>query len=147
MTIISKAAGGLSLISSIHDIHKTALIYSRNKYAQTSSDGVISDSVKFQKADKVSYKDTQRKNWLSQNNFGLSFKEFWAKTSGYVEGFVRTSARYIPNFIFSALAICMNKNHKKIANLSAIVLGGIEAWDFARNSLGVGQRDDYLKEK
>ena len=144
MTLISKAAGGLSLASCVHDIHKTALIYSKNEYAKASANSVISNSVSNQKANSISYKDTQRKNWLAKNNFFASIKEGFASVVGYVKGIGKASVRYIPNFILASLALFMGKKHDKIANIATVGLGIVEAIDFLKNSVGIGQRDDYL---
>lgn len=145
MTLISKAAGALSVLSCVHDIHKCALIYSKNSGAEASADSVITKSVKYQKANRLSYKDTQRKNWLAQGNYFASISELLARIGGYIKGFAKTSIRYIPNFIAASVAIFANKNHPKIANSAAVVLGIIEAFDFIKNGVGVGQRNDYLK--
>ena len=144
MTLISKTAGVLSVASCVYDIHKTALISSKNKYAKTSANSVIENSVGYQKANKVSYKDTQRKKWLAQGNFFAPFKEAWARVSGYISGFAKASIRYIPNFALSAVAIFVGKKHPKIANTAAVGLGIVEAIDFVMNSLKTNQRDDYL---
>jgi len=144
MTWISKPAGALSLISCFHDIHKTAMVSSNNAYAQASSDAMISNSIGNQKADKLSFKDTQRKNWLAKNNFFASFKEGFARVSGYVKGAFSASVRYIPNFILSAIAIGCKKS-KGVANAAAVGLGVIEVFDFIKNSTNINQRTDYLK--
>lgn len=144
MTIISKTAGVLSLASCIHDIHKTALISSRNAYAKAASDAVITSSLGNQKADKVSYKDAQRKNWLAQNNFTAPYKEFFARVGGYIMGAAKASVRYIPNFALAAVALC-TKKYKGIANAAAVGLGLIEGIDFIKNSTNINQRTDYLK--
>lgn len=144
MTLISKTTGILSAASSLYDIHKTALIYSKNKYAKVSANSTIENSVGYQKANQISYKDTQRKKWLAQGNFTTPFKEAWAKVSGYVSGAAKTSVRYIPNFLLASIAIFTNKNHPKLANIAAVGLGIVEAIDFCMNSLKTNQRDDYL---
>ena len=143
MTLISKTAGALSLASCIYDIHKTALINSKNQYAKTSANTVIENSVGYQKANRVSYKDAQRKNWLAQGNFLAPFKEFGARVGGYISGFAKASIRYIPNFVLAATALCVKK-YPKLANVAAVGLGIVEAWDFVLNSLKLNQRDDYL---
>ena len=144
MTLISKTAGVLSLASCIHDIHKTALISSRNAYAKAASDAVITTSLGNQKANKVSYKDAQRKNWLAQNNFFASSKEFFARVGGYVVGAAKASVRYIPNFVLATVALC-TKKYKGIANAAAVGLGVIEGLDFIKNATNINQRTDYLK--
>ena len=144
MTLISKTAGVLSLASCIHDIHKTALINSRNAYAKAASNAVITTSLGNQKADKVSYKDAQRKNWLAQSNFSASYKEFFARVGGYIVGVAKASVRYIPNFALAAIALC-TKKYKGIANAAAVGLGIIEGLDFVKNATNINQRTDYLK--
>ena len=163
MTIISKTAGALSLVSCVHDMHKTALIYSNNEYAKTAANALISTSVNNQKANNLSYKDTQRKNWLTQQNYFASLKEGFARVSGYVKGFLKTSVRYIPNFALAIVALAAGRNcgtttratgsmgatrtADTIANLAAVGLGIVEAIDFTKNTLGFRQRDDYLNIK
>lgn len=160
MTMLSKTAGALSLVSCIHDIHKSALIYSNNEYAKTAANTLVSTSVNNQKADNISYKDAQRKNWLTQNNFFASYKEGFARIKGYIKGALKTSARYIPNFALIAVALLAGKNCKLvskakdplktaaiIANIATVGLGIVEGADFIKNTLGANQRDDYLKVK
>lgn len=147
MTLISKTAGALSLISCVHDIHKTALINSKNEYAKTAANRLVSSSVNNQKADNVSYKDTQRKNWLTQHDYFASFAEGYARIKGYVVGAFKTSVRYIPNFVCAAFAIALNNSHNRAANIAAVGLGVIEGVDFVKNTLGANQRDDYLEIK
>ena len=147
MTLISKTAGALSVISCVHDIHKTALIYSNNEYAKTAANTLISTSVNNQKADCISYKDAQRKNWLTQQNYFASIKEGFARAKGYVKGVFKSSLRYIPNFICAGFALALGKNHERAANIAAVGLGVIEGVDFVKNTLGANQRDDYLNVK
>lgn len=143
MTIISKATGGLSLISCIRDIHKTAVIYSNNQYAKTSSDSFLSCAIGAQKANRISAKDASRKNWLLKHNFLGAIKEPFAKVGGYLKGVGMGILRYLPNFALGGVAI-LSKN-KKLANISALGLGIMEAWDFLKNSTSIFQRTDYLK--
>ena len=143
MTIISKAAGGLSLFSCLRDIHKTALIYSNEEHAKCSSDSFISNAIGTQKANRISYKDAERKNWLLKENFIGRIKEPFARVGGYLKGIGRGIITYLPNFVLSGFALA-SKN-KKIANISAIGLGIVEAWDFIKNSTNIFQRTDYLK--
>lgn len=144
MTIISKTAGVASAASCLYDIHKTALYNSNKVYAKVSSDTVISNSIGNQKADKISYKDAQRKNWLARNNFTASYKETWARIKGYVQGAIDAGVRYIPNFILSAIALRCKKS-KGVANAAAVGLGILECFDFIKNSTNINQRTDYLK--
>jgi len=144
MTLISKTTGVLSVASCVYDMHKNALISSKNEYAKVSANNVIENSVGYQKANQVSYKDTQRKKWLAQGNFFAPIKETWARVKGYVAGFAKASIRYIPNFVLGAAAIFVGKKHPKIANFAALGLGIVEAIDFAMNALKTNQRDDYL---
>ena len=105
MTIISKIAGGLSLFSCLTDAHKTGLIYANNEYAKASGDTFISCSLGAQKADKISSKDAQRKNWLLRNNFLGGINEGFAKVGGYFKGFGNSIVRYLPNIALSAVAL------------------------------------------
>lgn len=143
MTAISKVAAGLSLVSCITDIHKTAKIYSNKAYQKASSDAYISSSVGNQKANKISYKDAQRKNWLMKNNFFLGTKETFAKITGYLKGFGEGCVRYLPNLALSGIALGVK--NATIANISAVCLAGLEAYDFIKNSTSLFQRTDYLE--
>ncbi len=145
MTLISKTAGVLSLVSCITDMHKTALIVSNNEYAKASSDTFIANSIGTQKADRLSYKDTERKNWLAKNSFMNTPAEIFARVKGYLSGLVQSGVRYVPNFILSAVALLTSKDHKAIANISAIGLACLEAYDFIKNSTNIFQRNDYLE--
>ena len=145
MTFISKTAGVASLISCVHDIHKTALIESNKNAAKANANSVICNSLKYQKADNLSYKDAQRKNWLNHGNFFAPITEACARIGGYIKGAAKTSIRYIPNFICASIAILANQNHKTTANIAAIGLGIIEGFDFLKNALSAWQRNDYLK--
>lgn len=149
MTIPSKIAGGLSLVSCITDIHKTAVIYANKGYAQAGSDSFISNSVGSQKSDNVSYKDTNRKNWLYQHDFGCGFFEVTGRIGGYLKGVAQGVLRYLPNFALSGLALFTNntKGGKTVGNLSAIGLAGLEIYDFIKNSTNIFQRKDYLNSK
>lgn len=149
MTLISKTAGALSVMSCVHDIHKTALIYSNNEYAKTAANTMISSSIDNQKSDHISYKDAQRKNWLTQQCYFASIKEGFARVKGYIKGVFKTSLRYIPNFIAATLALALSGNaaRDRWANISAVALGVIEGVDFVKNTLAVNQRDDYLNVK
>lgn len=141
--ILPKIAGGLAIVSALHDIHKTALIYSNKSYNKAISDNKISRSIRYQKADRISYKDSQRKNFLAQGDFSAPFIEIGARVGGYIAGALKTSLRYIPNFVCATIALVAKS--PKVANISAVLLGCCEAFDFARYGLGIGQRDDYLE--
>ena len=143
MTIISKLAGGLSLYSCLTDMHKTAVLTANNEYTKASADTFIETSIGSQKAEKVSYKDAKRKNWLLKNNFMGGINETWGRVKGYCKGFFTAGVRYVPNFMLAIGAI-LSKN-KVIASLSAIGLAVVEAWDFIKNSSGIFERTDYLK--
>ncbi len=144
MTLISKSAAGLSIASCITDIHKSAKIASHNEYVKTSANSTIRRSISAQKANRVSYKDAQRKNWLAQNAFGQGIEEGFAKVKGYIKGFGVGVIRCLPNFILSAVAMFTTK-HKTVANISAIGLALLEGWDFIKNSTGLFQKTDYLE--
>ncbi len=143
MTIISKVAGGLSLFSCLNDAHKTGLLYANNEYAKVSGDTYISNAIGTQKADKISYKDAQRKNWLLKNNFFGGIKEGFAKVKGYFAGFGNSLVRYIPNICLSAVALKVK--NPIVSAISTIGLAGLEFYDFIRNSTSIFQRTDYLK--
>lgn len=143
MTVPSKIAGGLSVISSIVDIHKTAVIYSNQEYAKSASDTFIAQSIGAQKTNKLSYKDANRKNWLQKQHFTNGICETWGRVKGYFKGLAQGIVRYLPNFAL-ALGAIIPKN-KVIANLSAIGLAGLEIYDFIKNSTNIFQRNDYLK--
>ncbi len=143
MTVISKIAGGLSLFSCIRDMHKTGVIYSNNEYAKASGDTFISCAIGTQKADKISYKDAQRKNWLLRNNFMGGINEGMAKVGGYFKGVADSATRYIPNFILSAIALCAKGG--LWSNIATVGLAIVELYDFVRNSTSIFQRTDYLE--
>ena len=145
MTLISKTTGALSLISCIHDMHKTALISSNNAGAKASSNAKIENSIGNQKIDHLSYKDAQRKNWIARQDFFIGAKEFGARTTGYFKGLAQAGVKYIPNFILSALAIIPNKKHTIIPNIAALGLAIVEIFDFVKNSTNISQRKDYLE--
>ena len=143
MTIPSKIAGGLSLVSCIVDIHKTAVINSNNAYAKASSDTFISCAIGSQKTNRLSYRDAARKNWLLKNNFLGGINETLARITGYVKGVGQGIIHYIPNLALTALA--MIPKNKTVANISAIGLGVLESIDFIKNATGIAQRTDYLE--
>ena len=145
MTLISKTAGGLAAISCIYDIHKTALIYSKNAYQKASSDSYISCSIGNQKSDTLSYRDAKNKNWMLKNNFFANIKSAFSGIAGYIKGVGEGIVRHAPSLGLSALAVGLNKNHKTAANVSAIALAAYTAYDFVRNSTGLFQKTDYLK--
>ena len=140
---LPKIAGGLAIASGLHDIHKTAMIHSKNALAKASSNHTISNSINYQKADRISFRDTQRKNWLSPGNLTAPFVEVGAAVGGYISGAIKTATRYIPSFVCATIAIVAKT--PKTANIATVLLGCVEAFDFVRHSLGLGQRDDYLK--
>lgn len=143
MTLISKGTGICSLASCIKDIHSTALIYSKNDYAKAMSDTFISCDINAQRANRLSYKDAQRKNWLLKKNFLGPINETFARIKGYLKGVGNGIIRYLPNVLCSVIAIC--STNKTLANISAVLLGGIEIYDFFKNSTSLGQRNNYLK--
>ncbi len=143
MTIISKTAGGLCLASLIKDVHKTAVIYSKNAYAKASSDAYIACDINAQKTDRLSSRDAARKNWLRNNTFFIGIKETFAKIGGYIKGFATGVVKHLPEVVLSgASLLCKNK---KAANISTIGLAVYEAYDFIKHSTSLGQRTDYLK--
>ncbi len=143
MTLISKAAGTLSLISCVKDIHQTAVIYSNNAYAKASSDTYIARAVSNQKTDKLSPKDANRKNWLLKNQFMQGAVETLGRIGGYLKGFGVAAVRYAPNF--GLITGAMLFKNKKLANASSVGLAILELYDFIKNSTGIFRRNDYLK--
>ena len=151
MPVIPKIAGGASVLASIYDIHKTAMIYSRQEYNKAMGDSVVSCSIGNQKADHVSVKDANRKNWMDQNHFMSGWNEGCASVRGYFKGMAQGIVRYLPKFILAAIAIIPKKTDKKLLNaipyLSTIALACVEAWDFYRNGTEFFEKTDYLKRK
>lgn len=152
MTIVSKAAGALSISSCLYDMHKCGVIGSNRSLAKTSANGVISNTIGCSKANRVSYKDATIKNFLMRNNIGLGVKEFGSRITGYLKGFLGAGVRYIPNFALGAVALLAkskgtSKTADKIANLAAVGLGIVEGYDIIVNSTNFGQRTDYLNYK
>lgn len=144
MTTLSKTAGILSIISSIRDIHATGLIYSKNERAKATSDSFVSTAIGNEKANYISKKDTDRKNFLMRNNFFIGLKEAWGSVKGYFKGAGRALLRYLPKFILAAAAI-IPKKHKTVANVAAIGLAGLEAADYINNGTSTTERKDYIK--
>ncbi len=143
MTLISKTAGTLSLISCVKDIHETAVIYSNNAYAKASSDLYISRAVSNQKTDRLSPKDADRKNWLLKTQFFQGAAETLGRIGGYLKGVGTGILRYAPNA--ALIAGSMLFKNKKLANASCVGLAIIEIYDFIKNSTGIFRRNDYLK--
>ena len=153
MPIAPKIAGIASVVSSINDIHKTAMIYSDQEKNKAMGDTLIACSIGNQKADYISYKDAQRKNWANKNNFFSGVNEFTSSLKGYFRGVAEGVTRYFPKFILAALAI-IPKSTKgkstvgmKTSYISAIALAGYEIWDFLANGTGLCEKTDYLKRK
>ena len=107
------------------------------------SDSFIQTAIGASKQNGMSFRDAQRKNWVLKNNFLATPYEIAGSIKGYCKGFLEGARRYIPNFALSTLAIFAKS--KKVANISAIALAGLEVVDFFRNSTRFGQRTDYLK--
>lgn len=143
MTLISKTAGGASLLSTVVDIHKTAVLSSNNSYAKSSADSFISCALGAQKANRVSVKDADRKNWLMENNFLGGIHSTIGRVGGYINGLTKGIVAYAPKIALSLSALCVK--NKKLANISAIGLAGLEAYDFIKNATGLTQKTDYLK--
>ena len=89
-------------------------------------------------------KDTRRKNWLAKQTYDADINEFFAGISGYLYGVKNTAARYLPNFILSAIAIIPGKKYNVLANIAAAALGVVEAVDFVSNTTNARERTDYL---
>lgn len=144
MTLISKTTAIASLVSCVRDIHNVGKIYSNNNRAKSSSDTFLSGVIASTKANNISLKDTERKNWFMMNNPFVSIAETIGSIAGYLKGIGIGALRYIPNIILAIPALLVKK-HPKVANLAALGLGIVEAADFIRNTFGIGERSDYLK--
>lgn len=162
MAIIPKTAGALSVISSLNDIHNTAMIYSTQEFQKASSNETLAISIGNQKADYVSLKDAKRKNWVNSKQFFTGFPQTVASVKGYAKGVVEGVMRYWPKFALSALAILPKaKNNpnakglfkifktkgKEISYISAIALAAYEVYDFLKNGTELFERRNYLERK
>ncbi len=147
MPIVPKIAGSASLISSLVDIHKTALIYSKREHNKVMGDNVVAISLGNQKADYISFKDAQRKNWFNKRGLLSSVREDFAAVKGYCKGAIQGIVRYIPKIALSALAIIPSAKHKTLSYVSTIALAVVEAWDFVRYGSGMFEKTDYLERK
>ena len=145
MTVISKIAGGLSLLSALNDIHKTSLIYSRRSSQKACADTYISKSIGGQKTANFSYKDSKRKSWITKQNYAVGTNEFLAGIKGYLYGAKTCAIRYMPNFVLSAIAMIPKNKYKLLPNAAAVGLGVLEAIDFVSNSTNINERTDYLE--
>jgi len=160
MPLIPKIAGATSLISTINDIHKTGVIYSKQEKNKAMGNNVLSCSIGNQKADYVSFKDAKRKNWSEKYLFFSGLKEDFASVKGYFKGIGEGIVRYIPKLILAAGAI-IPKNKtvdlkdgtkqlskiSKFAYISAIGLAIYEAWDYLRYGTELFEKKDYLERK
>ena len=147
MPIVPKIAGITSTVASIRDIHKTAMIYSKEEYRKAMGNAVVSKSIGNQKADYISYKDAQRKNWSTQHLLFSGTKETIASIKGYFKGAFRGIIRYLPKFILAAGAIIPKDKGSIISYASTAALGAVELWDFLKNGTGLFERRDYLNKK
>ncbi len=143
MTIISKAAAGLSVGSCIYDMHKSGVVSANRNYAKASADTFISNELNAMRTDDLSYKNSQIKNWCARNNPFQSVNETLGRVTGYLNGFFAAGVKYIPNLIAGSVA--MFSKHKGLANIAAGALAVMEGWNFIKNTTGVKQRNDYLK--
>ena len=146
MTVLSKIAGGAGLVSSLYDIHKTALVISHQEHDRLEGDLVVAKSIGTQKADRLSDRDTRRKNWINENNFFAGTKEAIASVKGYVKGAITGIIQHIPELVLSSIALFTSKL-PKVANISAIGLGVVTIVDFIINSTNLFQKTDYLKRR
>ena len=145
MTVVSKIAGGAGLISSINDIHKTAMIYAKQEHDINQGDVLVQTSIGAQKANRLSHRDAARKNWLEQNNFFAGIKENFAAVKGYLKGFGQGILRHLPEITLSSVALALK--NKTAANITAIGLGIVTLYDFIVNSTSIFEKTDYLKRK
>ena len=146
MPVIPKIAGSVSILSSLNDIHKTAMIYSGQERKKAMGDTVVACSIGNQKANNVSYKDAQRKNWINSKNFFSGTCEIAASAKGYFKGAAQGIARYLPKLALALAAIIPSKS-KILAYTSTILLAGAEIWDFLVNGTGLFEEKNYLKRK
>ena len=147
MPIIPKIAGATSIITSLGDIHKTALLYSKQEKNKATGNYILASSIANQKADFVSFKDAQRKNWISGQHLFVSIDEIFASAKGYFKGVIQGIERYLPKFALAILAIIPKDKGKKLSYISTIALAGVEIWDFLKNGTGLFEKGDYLKRK
>lgn len=143
MTIISKAAGAMSVTSCIYDMHKCGVVGANRNYAKASADTFISNEINSMRTDDLSYKNSQIKNWWARNNFFQPVNETIGRITGYVNGFVTAGTKYIPNLIAGSIALFSKR--KGLANIAAGALAVMEGWNFIKNTSGIKQRNDYLK--
>ena len=147
MPIIPKIAGATSLISSLDDINKTALIYSKQEKNKAVGNNILSCSIANQKADYVSFKDAQRKNWFAQRCLFININEIAGAVKGYFKGAVYAIDRYLPKIALSLMAIIPKEKGKKLSYISTVALAGVELWDFLKNGTGMLEKSDYLNRK
>lgn len=143
MTVISKGAGVLSLISCITDMHKSGVIQANNTGAKEGADSFLRQSISAQKTNYVSAKDAKRKEWVRQNSVLPSVNDTLGRIKGYFRGFVAAGARYLPNIGLSTIALA-SKN-KTIAGMSTVALALVHTWDFIKNSTKILEKTDYLE--
>ena len=144
MPVITKAAGIASVASSLYDIHKTAIIYSKQSYNREMGDYTVAKSIGNQKINKLSYKDANRKNWLAQNNFLAGISEFISGCSGYFKGIAEGLVRYLPKLALGTVAIAAHGKGKLFAYIATIGLAIAEIADFIVNSTNLFERTNYL---
>ncbi len=147
MPAVPKIAGSISILASLNDIHKTAMIYSRQEYNKAMGDKVVACSIGNQKADFLSFKDAQRKNWTDKNHFFAGISETFGAIKGYCKGAAEGIIRYSPKLALAALAIIPKTKAKTLSYISTVALMGVEIWDFLRNGTGLFERDNYLSRK
>ena len=147
MPVIPKIAGSVSILASLHDIHKTAMIYSKQEYNKAMGNNVVASSIGSQKADYVSFKDAQRKEWTQDQQFFYGIKETFASIRGYFKGAVQGIARYFPKFLLSAISIIPRNKGKVLSYISTVALAGLELWDYYRHGAGIFEKTDYLERK
>lgn len=162
MPVIPKIAGSLSVLSTIKDIHNTAMIYSTQEYRKAASNETLSISIGNQKANYISQKDAKRKNWVNERQMFSGVAQATASLKGYLKGMMQGITRYIPKFGLAALSIIpsgkVNKNAKglfkifktkgkEISYISAIALAGYEIFDFISNGTELFEKRNYLERK
>lgn len=139
MTAISKITATLGLATCINDIHRTASVYAKKECKQASVRSYLGNVNSNMQANRVSYKDNERKNWLMKNNFAIGLHEAGGSIRGYIEGATEGLVRYLPSIALSSIA--MLAKNKRLANFAAVGVVAAEVMDFIGNTLNLNKKD------
>jgi len=145
MPIIPKIAGGAGIVSSVVDIHKTALIHARNEAAVYSSNSILSTSLGAQKADRLSVADADKKNWINQKSFLAGPSGVLGALKGYFKGIKEGVVIHWPKLLLSLSAFIFKKEIPSY--LSTAALGIYAVYEFIKHSTSIFEKTDYLKFK